>query len=93
MDAMGSALAGGLAVAIPNAFIACVVGLVKSPLKIVMLMLAKLVLYGLCLAFAIKWYVTAPVPFFVAAAVVMVLPGLTALIAQTSEKAQIKGLR
>lgn len=88
-----SVLAGGLAVAIPNALLACVMGVVQSPLKIVTLMLAKLALCGICMGVALLWYVTAPLPFFVAAAVVMVLPSLMAYIAPSSVKPLVKGLR
>ena len=93
MEAATSALAGALAIAIPNALIACVMGIVESPLKIVMLMLVKLALCGSCLAYAILWYVTAPLPFFMSAAAVMVLPSVMAYMTQSSAKPLVKGLR
>ena len=93
LEVAKSALAGGLAIAIPNALLACVMGMVQSPLKIVTLMLAKLALSGVCLAVAIIWYVTSPLPFFITAVVVMILPSLLTYMAQSSDKPLVKGLR
>ena len=90
LEASVSAFVGALAVAIPNAVVASVMNALKSPLRIVMLMLAKLGLCSVCLANAIVWFAPVPLPFFLSAAAVMILPSVMAINTQTWDKALLK---